>query len=140
MSRSAKVTLTWGDGEHIFRLRIGELVELQEKCDAGPAFILERLATARWKVQDIRETIRLGLIGGGLTPTKSLGLVQRYVDARPLQENINHAYVIIAAAVVGHEDEQLGKAEGEPETNLSPTSPEEKSDLPNSTPVELSSD
>lgn len=139
MSRSAKVTLSWGDGEYVFRLRIGELVELQEKCDAGPAFILERLATQRWKVQDIRETIRLGLMGGGLTPTKALALVTRYVDSRPLQENINHAYVILASAIVGHEDEPLGKAEGETEETGSQTSPEENSDLPNSTPVEQSS-
>jgi hypothetical protein len=144
MSRSAKITLTWGDGEYTFRLRIAELVELQEKCDAGPAFILERLATGRWKVEDIRETIRLGLIGGaggdkGFSPSKATTLVQRYVDARPLQENINHAYAILAASVVGHEDEPLGKPKGETAESDSQTSPEENSGSLSSTPVEQSS-
>lgn len=140
MSRSGKITLNWGDGEHIFRLRIGELIELQEKCDAGPAFILERLATSRWKVQDIRETIRLGLVGGGLEPIKALTLVKRYVDERPLQENVNHAYVIVAAAIVGAEEEPLGKLEGKPEEEAqsSLTSQEEKSDLPKSMELEPS--
>lgn len=138
MSRSAKVTLDWADGEYLFRLRIGELVELQEKCDAGPAHILERLATNRWKVQDIRETIRLGLIGGGLKPEKVLNLIKRYVDDRPFEENRLFAYAIVAASVVGTEDEKLGKLEGkeEKEEESSQTSPETKSDLPNSMPAE----
>lgn len=140
MSRTAKITLVWGDGEHLFRLRIGELIELQEKCDAGPAFILERLATSRWKVEDVRETIRLGLIGGGLDPLKALTLVKRYVDERPLQENINHAYAIVASAIVGAEDEMLGKSEGKPEEEEqhSLTSQEESSGLPHSTQLEPS--
>lgn len=139
MSRSGKITLSWGDGEYIFRLRIGELIELQEKCDAGPAFILERLATNRWMVNDIRETLRLGLIGGGLKPAQALTLIKRYVDERPLQENIGHAYAIIGAAIVGAEDEPLGKLEGKQEEDQqSQTFPEENSGLPKSMELEPS--
>jgi len=39
MSRDASLTLDFGDGEHRFRLGYRELIELQEKCDAGPTWI-----------------------------------------------------------------------------------------------------
>lgn len=138
MSRSGRIRLNWGDGEHVFRLRIGELIELQEKCDAGPSHVMERLATNRWKVEDIREPIRLGLIGGGLDAGKALTLVKRYVDdfdRTPLQESVHFAYAIIGAAVVGAEDESLGKSEGEQEMN-SQTSQEVNSGSPSSTESE----
>lgn len=135
MSRLAKVDLIWGDSTYPFRLRVVQLVELQEKCDAGPGFILERLATNRWKLEDVRETIRLGLIGGGLKPAQALKLVNRYVDDQPLQDNVNTAYAIVAAVLVGVEDEVLGKAEGETEKEeemSSLHSQEEKSVSPQS--------
>lgn len=111
MSRSADVTLAWADGEYKFRLAIGQLRELQEKCDAGPQTILTRLAAGSWRVDDIRETIRLGLIGGGLKPSEALTLVQRYVDDRPLGESVQTAQAIVLVAVFGAPDEPTpGKA------------------------------
>jgi hypothetical protein len=129
MSRSAKVAFDWADGNYTFRLGIKELLELQEKCDAGPAFILGRLIDGTWRIQDIRETIRLGLIGGGLEPIKALAVMKNYVTERPLLENILPAQAILNAALVGVEDEPLGKAEGESEMPVQ-HSPEENSDLP----------
>ncbi len=58
-------------------LGLGELLELQEKCDAGPAQIVARLEGGTWRVQDLRETLRLGLIGGGMTPTDAMVKVRR---------------------------------------------------------------
>lgn len=111
MSRSARVTLAWADGEHEFRLPIGRLRELQEICDAGPPVILQRLSASQWKFEDVRETLRLGLIGGGMEPGKALLLVQRYVDERPLIENVKPAQAVMLAAIVGVEDEKVGEAE-----------------------------
>ena len=60
------ITLAFGDGEHAFNIaRIGQVLELQDKCNAGVATILGRLRRQEWYFADIRETIRLGLIGGG---------------------------------------------------------------------------
>jgi hypothetical protein len=114
MSRSARVTLEWPDKERTFRLRIGELVELQEKCDAGPMAILSRLAEGQWRVHDIRETIRLGLLGGGAPPSEALRLIKLHVDDRPLTEAIHVAQAILLAAVIGVEDEPLEDRPGEP--------------------------
>lgn len=111
MSRNASVNLAWADGEYAFRLGIGELEELQEKCDRGPFEIMQRLAAGTWRVAEIRETLRLGLIGGGMPPMEALKLIKRYVDDRPLAHNIQHASAVILAAVLGAPDgEKPGKA------------------------------
>lgn len=132
MSRSANVSFDWGDGHYTFRLGIKQLEELQEKCDAGPAFILGRLVDGSWRVKDIHETIRLGLIGGGAEPIKALALMKSYVVDRPLLENIIPAQIILNAALVGVEEEPVGKAEGESVTASHP-SPVENSASPVST-------
>jgi hypothetical protein len=119
-----------------FILPIGQLRELQAKCDAGPATILTRLLAKQaalaampepktpkdagilqmlsllggdWRVDDIRETVRLGLIGGGKTPSEAFILVSRYVDARPPMENLSLAAEILMVSLLGPEDDQVGK-------------------------------
>lgn len=117
MSADASVTFAWADGEHRFRLAIGQLRELQEKCGAGPLEILDRLATRRWHVDDVRETMRLGLIGGGLEPFKALALVRHYIDDRPLMESVPAAQAVLMAALVGVPDDDVGKEGAEESTN-----------------------
>jgi hypothetical protein len=134
MSADASVTLTWADGEHKFRLAIGQLRELQEKTDAGPVEVLDRLATRRWRLDDVRETLRLGLIGGGMAPVKALGLVKRYVDERPLMESLPAAQAVLLAAIVGVPEDEVGKGEAEETTTSGSasrpfTAPEPQSDL-----------
>ena len=60
-------------------------------------------------MDDLRETIRLGLIGGGMDPLDALVLVKRYVDDRPLMENVLPAWRILSAALMGPEDDAPGK-------------------------------
>jgi hypothetical protein len=116
MSSNASITLAWADGEYLFRLPIGQLRELQEKCDAGPMVIYRRLSNGEWKVDDVRETLRLGLIGGGMKPVEALLLVKRYVDDRPWAENVLPATAVILAAVLGAPDDKVGKTEAETAT------------------------
>ncbi len=133
MSRDGSVTLTWADGAHRFRLPIAQLRELQEKADAGPAFILSRLQSGQWLVDDIRETLRLGLVGGGMTPVDALKLVQRYVDERPLLESRQPAMAVLLAALVGVKDEPLGKpaaAKDQPHGSSAESSPSPPSTEP----------
>lgn len=126
MSRDASVTLEWADGEYTFRLRQGELIELQEKTDAGPMWVLNRMMQPTpenrgWRVEDIREVIRLGLIGGGMEPVKALKLVRTYVESRPPMENLLFAQSILAAGIMGVPDDQPQKKSGRP--RKSTTSP-----------------
>jgi hypothetical protein len=129
VSRDCSITLTWADGDYIFRLKLGQLRELQEKCDAGPAEIYRRCVTHTWRIDDIRETIRLGLIGGGTTPEAALKLVKTYVDDRPLMESVLPAQSIIGAVLSGVPDEEPGKAEAAEASGPEPASSQEGSCL-----------
>ncbi len=69
-----------------------------------------------WRVDDVRETIRLGLIGGGCTPTEAALLVARYIDAASdWPSNAGLAAAILLYALIGPQDDQVGKATVETE-------------------------
>ncbi|MEO7172029.1 gene transfer agent family protein [Flavobacterium sp.] len=128
MGRDASITLPWADGDYVFRLGWGELIELQEQCDAGPYVVLHRLGNGQWRVQDISHVIRLALIGGGLEPVKALTLVRNYVERLPPLTSVMMARGILALGVQGAPDEKPGEAEGEAKGNDSTTSPTESSE------------
>lgn len=119
MSADGSITLKWADGEYQFRLALGQLRELQENVNrpraaigahpVGPGTLLGLLRSNAMLVDDVRETIRLGLIGGGTVPARALGLVERYVDARPLAESVPTALSVLMAAVVGVPDDPASK-------------------------------
>lgn len=125
MSRDGSVTLPFVDGPKIFRLGWGELIKLQEACDAGPYVIYRRLMMGAWKLEDISNTIRLGLIGGGMTPEQALNFVRDYVEARPPLESIPLAQGILGIALQGAPDEKPGEQGGEEAETSSTTSPTE---------------
>lgn len=116
MPRNAQIMLRWADSDYLFRLPLGMMEELQEKCNAGPKWIYNALGDDSWRISYVRETIRLGLIGGGCDPIKALNLVRRYVDERPWMENILIAQTILGASLIGAEDEQPGKSEAAKES------------------------
>lgn len=109
MPRDASITLDWADGTYVFRLAWGELEKLQEACDAGPYVILNRLNDGSWRIGDISNTIRLGLIGGGMTPVDALTKAREYIEKRPPVENLMTARAILSAGLVGAPEEQIGK-------------------------------
>lgn len=82
------VVLTWPGGEHNFALRVGELKALQEITGEGPGASLQRLYTSMqavtmlgdWRVEDVMDTVRLGLIGGGSDRAQAAKLVREAVE------------------------------------------------------------
>jgi hypothetical protein len=121
------IDITWRNGEDAFCLaKVGDLLALEEKCNAGIATIMNRLETGQWFVNDIRETIRLGLIGGGMKPDKAMTVVKLHVDGNPkgLAESIVIARLILMAVVVGVPGEELGKAEAAEATTADQVSTE----------------
>ena len=113
MSYDGATTIRWPDDERRFRLGIGELIELQDKCNAGPEQIFHACADKTWRVEWVKETIRLGLIGGGLEPMRALALVSRYVTPGGLMTCKEVAIKVLYAALVGDPDDVLGKPEAE---------------------------
>lgn len=131
---AAEVTLEWADGTYLFRLPVSRLIELEQKCAASFTTVHRRLVSGSPTITDIYETIRLGLIGGGLDPVAALTLVKRYVDDAPKVPNMITAAEIMKAVMFGFEVEDLGKGEAAP-TVESPNA----STSPASTPQPLSS-
>lgn len=108
---NGKVRLAWRGGEHDFNLaQYKSLLALEAKCNAGVRAIMLRLETDTWYVDDIRETIRLGLIGGGATPEQALQLVKLHVDDCPLAHSKLVAYGVLSATMIGVPgDNDVGK-------------------------------
>lgn len=138
MSRSAEISLAFGGEDRLFRLPLGRLRALQEKTDCGPMELLRRFLAGEWRVDDLRETIFQGLVGGGMGQGEATTLLKASFDDLPLQPFVTVAQAIVMAAVVGAEDEDLGEPEGE--GHPTPPSPEESSGSPPSTEAAPSSD
>lgn len=137
-NRSARIVLKWGDGRgkeaggaYAFRLGIGELRELQENCRVPIVEQMDRFTQRKIGIDDIREPIRLGLIGAGLDHDRARYLVEKYVDDRPLMENAQVAHLIIIAAVVGAPNDTV---EGAPEPGKETAAEQNPSASPPSTP------
>jgi len=105
MSRSALYRGVFGGAKQDFVLNIGELEELQEQCDAGPEEIFHRISEGRWRLADIRETLRLGLKGGGMDPDMAMVMVARYASPGQLAVHKPLVTCILSAALVGAPDE-----------------------------------
>lgn len=89
------------------------MLALEEACGAGIAQVMRRLETGAWYVNDVRETIRLGLIGAGMTPEKAMAAVKLHVDGNPsgLAPSVLIAHAVLAAVMVGVPDDPVGKTQ-----------------------------
>ncbi|PHP68180.1 hypothetical protein CSC94_05885 [Zhengella mangrovi] len=125
--------MIWAGGEHEFTLRLGELRALQASCDAGPYFVLQRLSSGRWLVEDVIEPIRLGLLGAGMDRAEVNRLVERHVEGKPLLQSAMTAQAILTAALIGEEDDPVGDEPGEPEAGEPTNFPAENGNGPDST-------
>lgn len=132
----------FGGEERAFRVLLGELRAIQQACDCGPAVVGQRLARCaqvkqenpqasvyqllalglgEWRVEDVREPILQGLIGGGLSPNDATRLVREHLDGRGfkgLVENVELALLCIAA---GLQDDEDDPAVGEPQAGEAPS-------------------
>lgn len=127
-TRDGSIELDWPDQKRTFRLRVGELRELQEKCgNRGPRTIANALLNGTYLVDDIIQPVRLGLIGAGMSQGDALKIVNTHLGDGRLHEGILVAYQIVMQAITGPADEQLeappGKGQaGKPEGTTTPTS------------------
>jgi len=122
------LTLHYGDGEYLFDLKLPQLAELQEKRGTGVFKIYGRVLQGRYLldgqsialpaegeafVEDLFETIRLGLIGGGqgivdgqpvaVSALTAKLLVERYSHHAPLREAWATAAAILGARIEGYQ-------------------------------------
>jgi len=96
-----KTTAFLGDGEYPFALPFPLVEELQRKTGVGIGALFERVRTLSFSIGDVSETIRLGLIGGGMEPAAAFQLVETYVKQRPLAETLPVALSILEVVWFG---------------------------------------
>lgn len=125
---SCKIDLDFGDGLYTFALPLAQIAELQRKTGVGIGALHARMlrgcegrggqvilnpAHAEFYASDIVETIRHGLIGGGVglvngaevqvTPLVAKRLIETYVETSPLAVHFNVALSTLIACVVGYD-------------------------------------
>ena len=103
------IVLQWPGGEHAFRLPLTQLESLQQKTDSGPEFLLHKINLGQWSAVDLFETIRCGLIGGGMAAEAAQKLVRGAFERYPLIEFKVPAQAILGAALYGPPDDPVGE-------------------------------
>lgn len=134
MSRDAGILLPFAGSEYFFRLPVGQWQKIEEALDCGPLFVIDRLHNGQWRSADIREVLRWGLIGGGMTANKASEMLRDHVDGLPLFENLLVAQKVALAGWIGApEEDEPAKKDEAPKANGSTISPTESSDGASST-------
>jgi Phage tail tube protein, GTA-gp10 len=125
-----KITLTeWGTPVE-FRLAIADCEQLQEVINRpriaqgmpplGPSGLFRLMATGDAWPHEVREVLRLGLIGAGMKADRALVLIKRHVEPSGKFVGASAmACAVLGAALYGVPDDPVGKEPtpaGEPET------------------------
>jgi hypothetical protein len=137
--------LHFADGVYLFELKLPHLAELQEKRGVGIFALYGRVLRGRYLfegipiaqttdgeayAEDLFETIRLGLIGGGrglvggqevaVTPLTAKTLVERYCHPAPLKESWAVAAAVLAARIEGYDPPKKEVPADEPAAGAKP--------------------
>ena len=126
MSRDATIVLEFLDGEeYVFRLAWGQWIRIQESRAAGPFVVFQRLHGDAWLVEDIRDVIRCGFVGGGMDEIRARKLVRDYVETAPPLASLELAKQIATAGMLGAPDgEVLEKKQEAPTESTTSTTAE----------------
>lgn len=103
--RPTRVVRPFAGRDHAFDIApIGTIEALERACNAGMGEILIRLETVTFRHADIRETIRLALMGAGMTEPDATRLVVENIDGRPVAPQLELAIAIMSAYAHGVAD------------------------------------
>lgn len=129
------ITLPLGGAEYPFRIAVGQWRELQESINKprveigappiGPMTLIRSLGQLDAWPNDVREIVRLGLIGAGMKSDRALVLIKQYVEPSPLEHSFT-AVAILQRAMFGPPDDEVGQKKetppAEPETSAAVSS------------------
>ncbi|MBB3396877.1 gene transfer agent family protein [Rhizobium sp. BK060] len=102
--------VTWPGGEHSFRLGIGELRAIEQRSDAGCAVVMMRLLSSQFKIDDVIQPIRLGLIGGGMDERAAQKVIESALDVASPYALAVTAADIMRRFIMWEMDDQPGEA------------------------------
>lgn len=141
MSADGSIALVWGDGElHVFRFGIGQFRELQEKVNGrriaigapmvGPMSLVRLLqANDAWP-DDVRDVIRIGLLGGSKPSGDVHRLMVNYFDPVAPLNHMRTAFTVLMAGLAGAPEDTddskkktMGKTKTPPSNSHESTEP-----------------
>lgn len=103
----------FGGEERQFLLGIDGVRALQTKTDCGPVELIRRYATGSWRIDDVREALFQGLVGGGSTQLQATVLIRDNFDnqRKGYAQFVPLAHDIVAATTFGPQDEEVDAGE-----------------------------
>ncbi|MCT4332617.1 gene transfer agent family protein [Paracoccus sp. YLB-12] len=96
----------FGDREREFLLSDPMIAELERQIGTGIGTLFARLTRSDFRLNDLTEIIRLGLIGAGTDPQEAFRLVETYARNRPISEVLPVALDVITARWMGTDEVQ----------------------------------
>lgn len=157
MSGTGEIREHFAGEEHEFRVRLGEIRRIEDKCGTGIGIVASRLARmasalsvapdlsaalafgVELHADDVREPIYQGLLGGGMKSGDASRLLKREIDDRGLTGVLDNVVVALSVLVGSQrvpETDAVGEGGAKPMTDA-PSSP---STSPTSTEPGSSSD
>jgi hypothetical protein len=124
---SGSIRRFFGDATYEHRLGIAELRELEEETRVGLGVVHARLQTTSALplgdlfLRDTQLVLRLGLAGGGMDKERAALMVERHVKPPHLFDCSRLAFLVLSAALLGHEDDPEGETEGRWADGTSPS-------------------
>lgn len=112
----SETVIEWAGKERLFRLTMGGVLDLEQAVGEGIGKIFVRLSSGQFSVRDVHETMRLGLIGGGLGVLDAKRLLDAHFETRPggYMENATIAATILTDLMTGIEPAVADAGKGEP--------------------------
>ncbi|WLB43017.1 gene transfer agent family protein [Bradyrhizobium ottawaense] len=107
----SEIELIWGSGPQSFKFGLGQFRALQENVNrrrlaigaplVGPMDLVEQLRAKNVWPDDLRDILRLGLIGAGMPPRDAHLELAQYFDDKPPVPHMMPALAILSAGLVG---------------------------------------
>jgi hypothetical protein len=91
----------FGDGPKVFKLPAKLIRELERTTGCGVGALCRRLFQGDFSYDEIREVIRLSLVGGGTAPEAAEALCAAYIDGAPLSASYPLAVAVMECAWFG---------------------------------------
>lgn len=121
----------WAAGEHTFRFAIGELRALEKSCDSGVAVVLTRLMGSQFRVDDIVEVLRIGLMGGGMNERAAMQTIEKaYPHANLYDLSVTAARVLATFVTWPTDNKEADNPLGESQAPTMTTANQDSSPSP----------
>jgi Phage tail tube protein, GTA-gp10 len=98
---TTQVSAFFGDAKRNFKLTVAMIHELERTTNTGIGGLCKRLFNSDFKLLEVMEVIRCGLIGAGENPETAKAIVDNYCNTQPFGEIYPLAISILEGLMFG---------------------------------------